>query len=257
MKNSIKCLLLLCAIFTVSTHVLTAQSTASVDADKQQILETINQWGQKVLIGQNLEDLKNFYPKNGVSFSIENQKIVEYSIEKTIKLFLSQFENIKYTSYNTMPDPYIFITEDGNTAIVYGTTEVEYEILKTNKKDKISLVGLQVLIKEDGKWVGILESSENLEERKVVVVDKSILDEYNGTYKSEMSGNVYTISNDGKNLIFTQKDGENEILIPQSECSFYREGESPTIVFGRNNTGKVSFYTYIDKNTIGVVNKIK
>ncbi len=252
--------LLVSSVLILCTNVSIAQSTSTVDADKKQILERMEQWGQQVIIDGNLDVIKNFYPKSGMHLSYDNQKIEERTVEKSINNISSQFENVKYTGFNMLDDLYIFITEDGHTAITSFTVELEYEALKTKKKDKFTLTGVEVLIKEDGKWVEILGMEEFVkEERKVVVVDKSILDEYNGTYKNEKSGtgNVYTVKNDGKNLIWTTKEGNQFILKPQSEYSFFMEGQPQSVIFGRDKNGNVSFYTFIMDSKCSVVYKVK
>ncbi len=101
--------------------------------------------------------------------------------------------------------------------------------------------------------LGALEFVED--ERKVVAVNKSVLNEYNGIYKSETGGNVYTVTNDGKNMIWITSEGEKYTLIPQSEYSFYIEGQPQNIIFGRVQKGKVSFYTFINGNTCSISNK--
>ena len=252
--------LLVSSVLILCTNVLIAQSSNTVDTDKKQILERMEQWGQQVIIDGNLDIIKNFYPKNGINLSYNNQKIEEKTNEQIIESFSSQFENVKYTGFNMLDDLYIFITEDGHTAITSFTVELEYEDLKTKKKNKFSITGVEVLIKENGKWVGTLTMEESVkEERKVVSVNKSILDEYNGTYKNEKSGtgNVYTVKNDGKNLIWTTKEGNQFILKPQSEYSFFMEGQPQSVIFGRDKKGNVSFYTFIMDNKCGVVYKVK
>jgi len=249
--------LLVSSVLILCTNVLIAQSSSSVDANKKQILEFMELWGQQVIIDGDLDAIKKFYPKNGVNLFYYNQKIEEDNVEKTIDNFSSQFEKGKYTSFNILDDPYIFITEDGHTAIISYTVELGYEDLKTKKKDKFSVAAMEVLIKEDGKWVEILGTSESVVDRKVVSVNKSILDEYNGTYKSEKSGNVYTVTNDGKNLIWATKEGRQLILKPQSEYSFFMEGQPQSLIFGRDKKGNVSFYTYIMDNVCAVANKIE
>ncbi len=250
--------LLVSSVLILCTNILIAQSSSTVETDKKQILERMELWGQQVIIDGNLDAIKNFYPKSGIHLSYANQKIEERVNEQTINNISSQFEYGKFTSYNILDEPFIFITEDGNTALTSSIVELGFEDLKTKKNNKFSMTGMEVWIKENGKWVLILGMEELVkEERKVVEVDKNILNEYNGTYKTTKSGNVYTVANDGKNLIWNTKEGNQFILKPQSEYSFFMEDQPQSIIFGRDKKGNVSFYTYIMDNECGVANKIK
>ena len=163
---------------------------------------------------------------------------------------------MKYTSFKILPESYVYIAKDGNTAWAYYTIESEFVILKTNKKEKITDSYLDIFIKEDGKWVNHTSLGESTKaERKVAVVDKSILDEYNGTYTIKEYGVVYTVSNDGKNLIFSW-EGKLYTYIPQSEYSFFMKDEPQSIVFNRDKNGKVISYSRITDNECYIVNKI-
>lgn len=250
--------LLVSSVLILCTNVLIAQSSNTVDTDKKQILERMEQWGQQVIINGDLDIIKNFYPKNGINLSYNNQKIEEKTNKQIIESFSSQFENFKYTGFYMLDDLYIYITEDGHTAITSFTVELEYEDLKTKKKSKFSITGVEVLIKENGKWVGTLTVEESVkEERKVVELNKNILNEYNGIYKTTKSGYIYTVTNDGKNLIWNTKEGNQFILKPQSEYSFFMEDQPQSIIFGRDKKGNISFYTFIMDNECGVANKIE
>ena len=143
--------LLVSSVLILCTNVLIGQNSNTVDVDKKQLLEIGEQWGQQVIINGNLDVIKNFFPKNGVNLFYHHQKIDESTVEQTIKEFSNQFENVKYTSYNLLPDPYIFITEDGNTAIVSGTSEIEYEKSERSCFDVIRNLGTGA--EPDGRYV--------------------------------------------------------------------------------------------------------
>ena len=242
-------------LLMLSANILFAQSASTIDTDKKQLIETIEKWNQAMLDG-NKDVIKDFYPNNGKTLFVSYQNIQEISNDMLVKSFTSQFESIKYTKYNTLPDPKIYITEDGHTAFVYSTMEVAYEALSSNKGESFSIIGLEVFVKENNKWVSVLRTTEEVKEkRKPITLDKNILDDYNGTYKSERTGNIFSIKNDGKNLISTLGD-EESIYIPQSQYSFYKDRFAQNIVFGRDKTGKVRFYTYMKDNVCTVMNKI-
>ena len=249
-------LFLVSCVLTLCTNVVSAQSSSTVDADKTEILEFVDHWIHRLIIDGDVASFKDYYPKNGIYMNIYRNKIEEKTFKEFSNNWSSTSENIKYTGYKMLPDSYVYITNDGNTAWAYITIEFEYVILKTNKKGKFAQTNLDIYIKENGKWVNHTSLTESTKaERKVAVVDKSILDEYNGTYKFKEYGAVYTVSNDGKNLIFSW-EGKLYTYIPQSEVSFFIKDEPQSIVFNRNKKGKVIGYTRIADNECYIVNKI-
>ena len=248
-------IILIISLFLFTLN-LSAQETDTNDEDKKQILEFVDQWVHRLIIDGDVASFKDYYPKNGIYMSIYNNKIEESTFEEFSNDWSSASENIKYTGYKILPDSYVYKTIDGNTTWAYYTIEFEYVILKTNKKGKLTQTYLDIYIKENGKWVNhtsLTDSSK--EERNVAVVDKSILDDYNGTYKSEGSGNVFTFSNDGKNLIINF-EGKQYTYIPQSEYTFFMKDYPQSIVFNRDKKGKVIGYSWIANNYCDVRNKI-
>ena len=247
---------LVSTVLFLCTNALIAQNVTTNGEDKKEILESLDQWFHRLIIDGDVASTKDAFPKNGIVMTLNNQKIEKYTVEEYIKDWSDQFESNKYTGYKILPDSYVYKTNDGNTAWAYYTIEYEYVILKTNKKEKSYDTYLDIFIKEDGNWVNHTSLNQpSKEERNVAVVDKSILDDYNGTYKSERSGNVYTFSNDGKNMMFSFK-GKQYTYFPQSEYSFFMKDYPPSIVFNRDKKGNVIGYTWINNNHCVVVDKI-
>ena len=239
-------------VFCASTI---AQENTLELSSKQEVQQMLDTWNQAMLQGD-VSMIKDYFPANGKTFFVSYQNIQEMKTNELITALEGQFQRVKYPKYELLADPLIYITEDGNTAFVYSTMEVVYEMINTKKGEEFKIVGLEVLTKENGKWVSLLKTTEEAKEkRKLVEVDKSILDEYNGTYRSERTGNVFTIENDGKNLISTLEN-ETSTYLPQSEYSFYKDQFAQSIVFGRDTSGKVQFYTYIKGNTCTVMTRI-
>jgi len=232
-----------------------AQSNGTMNTDKDQVKTTIEKWNQAMLNGD-VTAIKDYFPENGVTFFVSYQKMEEMNVDLIIKSLEGQFKSMAYTNYDLLSDPLIYITENGNTAFVYSTMEIAYKVLDSNKGEKFTIIGLEVLIKENGKWVSVLKTTEEAKEkRKPVVLEQSVLDEFSGSYKSERTGNIFTIENDGKNLISKLGD-EVSTYIPQSDYSFYKDRFSQSIVFGRDSNGKIQFFTYIKDNICTVMNRI-
>lgn len=252
MKN-LNIVLSLFIVLTVSA--ITAQNSTTIDTSKRQLIETIAKKNQAMINGD-IDAIKEYYPDNRATLFVSYQNINEIKSDLLIQSYTSQFDIIKYTKFNTLPNPKIYFTEDGNTAFVYSTMEVAYEELNTKKGEEFSIIGLEVFVNDSKKWVSVLTTTEEVnEKRKPIELDKSILDEYTGTYISSRTGNVFTINNDGKNLISTLGD-EDSIYIPQSEYSFYKDRFAQSITFGRDKTGTVMFFTYIKGNKCTVMNKV-
>ena len=249
---------LVSTVLILCTNALTAQNVPTNDEDKKEIIEFLDQLLHRVIIDGDLASFKDFLPNNGILMNMNNQKIEEYTVEEIIKDWSSQSEIIKDTGYKILPDSYAYKTNDGNTDWAYYTVEHEQVILKTKKKRKSYATYLDIFIKEDGNWVNHTQLMESYKvERNIAVVDKSILDDYNGTYKSERLGNdskIY-ISNDGKNLIISF-EGKQYTYSPLSEYSFFTKDKPHNLVFNRDKKGKVIGYSYIVNNYFDVNKKI-
>ena len=247
---------LVSTVLILCTNALTAQNVPTNDEDKKQFIEFLDQGFHRLIIEGDVASIKDMLPNNGILMFLNNRKIKEYTVEELIKDWSSQSEIIKDTGYKILPDSYVYKTNDGNTTWAYYTLEFEQVILKTNKKRKAYATYLDIFIKEDGNWVNHTSLMESYKvERNIAVVDKSILDDYNGTYKSEGSGNVFTVANDGENLIFSF-EGKQYTYSPLSEYSFFTKDKPHNLVFNRDKKGKVIGYSYIVNNYFDVNKKI-
>ena len=251
-------LLLMVTTLIVGATALSAQQAEKYDADKKEIKQYLEQFAQLVLINQNVDAITNFYPKQGKTNYIYNQKLEESTLEEAIKSVEEQFKNIRYTGYEILSEPFIHFTDDGRTALVFSSEKYDFVTLKDNKPGTVSYSGLSVYIKENGKWYSILDSFEPKKaNRQVAVLEQALLDEYSGMYVSEENGAIFKVSNNGRNLIFTSQGGLKHTYIPQTDCAFYMKDQPQTIVFGRDQNGKVSYYTTINENVCTVAVKIE
>jgi len=151
------------SLLFLCTNIITSQVNESGDVNEKQILETLYLCSEKSADNGNLNDMKYFYPNRGVLSSLDNIKIKELSQDELIDDWSSQFNKCDNLSYNVLSNPNITIAENGNTALVYSTVEIECHNI--NKNEKLSICGFSVLVKEQGKWVAICETSELLKEK--------------------------------------------------------------------------------------------
>lgn len=145
------------------TNIITSQVNESSDVNEKQILKTLYLCSEKSANTGKLNDMKYFYPNRGVLSSLDKIKIKELSQDELIKDWYSQFNNCDSISYNILSNPNIKIAENGNTALVYSTIEIECHNL--DKNERLSISGFSALVKEQGKWVAICETSELLKEK--------------------------------------------------------------------------------------------
>ena len=56
------------SILLLSINLRCAQTISNSERDKEQILELLNNWCEKVLIDQNTDDIKNIYSKSVIIY---------------------------------------------------------------------------------------------------------------------------------------------------------------------------------------------
>ena len=56
------------SILLLSINLHCAQTISNSERDKEQILELLNNWCEKVLIDQNTDDIKNIYSKSVIIY---------------------------------------------------------------------------------------------------------------------------------------------------------------------------------------------
>lgn len=255
-KNSrITSLMLMLLLFLISC----AENKVDIEKEKAQVLQRIEQWYQ-VMQNQDLAAVPDFFPNEKKVVNFSNSKKQKAGIEEINDNMKKQFSAGKFTSIKILPEPTIFVSDDGETAWIYSETEFEFLPSKAEKSNKFISSVFEVLIKENGKWVyqaSIDVSSKGTKKRKIIKIAKSLLNEYTGKYKSEKSGNEYDISTDGENLILLNKDAKKIIFSPESESTFFTDGFPQTLIFCRDRKGKVSYYVYSKDNLSAIVKKIK
>lgn len=254
MKNLLHFIL---AAWLVFPNTSAAQKTDPVEKEKKQIIQTIEKYGKQLYVDQNIDAVEELYPSKGISISISNHVVDEGTLESISERALDFFTKYKGVTYQLKPDPYIHISEDGNTAFVYATEVADFEIVETGKNMKFIDTGLMVLIKKNGKWKMLLETNDQLAEGDAFEVDKNVLNTYDGAYLNETTKNKITVSNDGKNIIYTTAKGNESTWIPKSENTFKLKGKSPTITFGRDKNGKISHFTVISGSYVGIRTKVQ
>ena len=156
-----KILFLSISYLFLCTNIITSQVIESGDVNEKQILETLFLCIEKSTDNGKFNDMKYFCPNKGILSSLDNLKIKELSQDELIGDWSSQFKNCDSLSYNFLSNPNIKITENGNTALVYSTLEIECH----NLNKKLSIYGFSALVKEQGKWVSICDTSELLKDK--------------------------------------------------------------------------------------------
>jgi len=119
------------------------------------------------------------------------------------------------------------------------------------------MVEFGTYIKENGKWAFHSNWEEGLkQEVKSVEVDKSILDSYTGNYGTPKNANSFKFSNDGEKLIFSTM-GRDFPLTAFSNNIFKLDIDEALFIFGRDESGQISYVDIIAHNTSNRAEKIK
>jgi len=240
-------LLLSVALFIVYTiNSISAQSLPADEndnkftAEQQEVVDRVNQWQQEILVGNKVDKVKSYFPKNGKIYFFGDNTVGAYSYDELISKISKKGVNT-VDKVEMLGIPTVKVSDDGKTAWVIFISKFSYRNNETNKVKSYSYKFYDVMNKENGIWVFHTGHNSSYNEKVEVKIDIEIIKDYVGTYECDINDRKEEFRLEENYLISTENNKEYK-MIPVSESSFNYENSDTVITFVRNSKGEVTGY---------------